>query len=624
MISYTSSHSLPLTSTLSGILAHLLFWIHGEWDSLTGQIFLFGFLIHCTILLVLHFHVGLDLVNSYVTAIYLETCHLAGTFASVVLYRLFFHRLRYFPGPLGAKIWIWDIFVRTWASGHRQSIVLNGLHSKYGPVVRYAPDRLSINYAAAVPLVHGTGSASLCTKSVVYLNPVNGGSINADREVASHHARRKLWERALSARVLPSYIPPLVQHTFALLSALRTTSAEPVNVNNYVRLFTFDAMGTVGFGRDKGFDGLSTGTLHPAVATLIDMMGVGVYMMLVPWLHVLADYVPAMGIIYRPDELFRGFAKETLGQYCDIGNSTRGKRKEDDSVLRGDQLARKDSRSFTDILNQIHPSSSPDDRRTLSDCVLLAIAGADTTSSSLVHILYRLARHKDIQDRAYQEILRERVPESSPSTSQETQFASWVETAKLPYLEALIREALRLHPPAPTGLPRLSPAEGFTIQHNDGTATFISGHTNVSVPVYTLLRDPQNFSRPLDFVPERFLPSSHPDSQAHLVLNSRAYIPFLQGPYGCAGKQFAYMEMKIVMAGLLSHFNIAFPEATNVEEVNKKMDLQWRDFSTVKAAPIDLRFVPRTGGRDVKGLRGMAKHAAFNSNNVERFPCMPS
>ncbi len=122
------------------------------------------------------------------------------------------------------------------------------------------------------------GSKSPCSKSVVYLNPVNGGSINADRDVKSHQDRRRLWERALSASRLPTYIPVFVQHTLGLVSALHLMHGEAVLVNHYIRLFTFDVMGGIGFGRAEGFNGLATGSLHTSIATLIDMMGIGVYM----------------------------------------------------------------------------------------------------------------------------------------------------------------------------------------------------------------------------------------------------------------------------------------------------------------------------------------------------------
>lgn len=617
-----SSSTLLLTASeavLSGVAAHVLLWVHGEWDSFIGQIILSALFAHFALLLILYFLYGQTILATIVTASCLETLHLLGTFASITVYRVFFHRLRHFPGPWRAKIWIWDIFSRTWNSGHRQSIVLDELHAKYGPVVRYAPDRLSVNFAAAVPLIHGTGSTSICTKSVVYLNPVNGGSINADRDVSSHHARRRLWERALSARMLSSYVKPFVHHTFELVEALLSKRDQTVRVNYFVRLFTFDVMGTVGFGRNGGFEGLSTGKLNTAVETLVDMMGIGVYMMLVPWLHVLADYIPAMGVVYRPDELFRGFASETLGQYHDNKGDERREHLDLDPEKSTSQI-----RPFQDILSQVHPDSSPDDRRAISDCVLLAIAGADTTTSSIIHILYRLAKHGELQTALHEELVAAGAPAPTTESSQEDFFARWVETAKLPFLEAFMREVLRLHPPAPTGLPRLTPPEGLVIQHGFGEPTFIPGYTNVSVPVYTLLKDPHNFAQPLEFLPQRFLPSSHPAARPELVLDGRAYVPFLQGPYGCAGKQFAYLEMKVVISSLVNSFLVTLPQTEDPKEIDQRVQSQWRDFSTVKAAQLDLRFTPRPG---LVHLENDRKHHCPSFIAPQQMPpldCIPS
>jgi hypothetical protein len=140
----------------------------------------------------------------------------------------------------------------------------------------------------------------------------------------------------LSARLLPSHIPPTVHHTYTLVSSLYSTNTYLTSVNNYIRLFTPDMMKFTGFGREGGFDGLKTGILHPAIAQLIDMMGIGVYVMLIPWLHVLANYVPSMGVVYSPDELFREFVKETLSQYCFAEGKRHSSDQEDAELKRDD------------------------------------------------------------------------------------------------------------------------------------------------------------------------------------------------------------------------------------------------------------------------------------------------
>jgi cytochrome P450 family 628 len=149
---------IPVLSALSGVLAHLLIWQHGERDPFSGYIFLYEFLTPSASLIILQYSLGLTLLSACSAALYLETSHLLGTFAGIVLYRISFHQLHRFPGPLGGKIWIWDTFARTSHSHHQQSIVIDEIYAKYGPVVRYAPDRLSINSAASISLIHGAGS----------------------------------------------------------------------------------------------------------------------------------------------------------------------------------------------------------------------------------------------------------------------------------------------------------------------------------------------------------------------------------------------------------------------------------------------------------------------------------
>lgn len=74
------------------------------------------------------------------------------------------------------------------------------------------------------------------------------------------------------------------------------------------------------------------------------------------------------------------------------------------------------------------------------------------------------------------------------------------------------------------------------------------------MPTYTLHRDPRNFVRPLEFIPERW------NSQPKLVLNRRAFIPFSIGVANCPGKDLAMMELRDVVARTLFEFDVSFAE----------------------------------------------------------------
>jgi cytochrome P450 len=91
--------------------------------------------------------------------------------------------------------------------------------------------------------------------------------------------------------------------------------------------------------------------------------------------------------------------------------------------------------------------------------------------------------------------------------------------AKMPYLDAVINEGMRLGVPVPTGGQRISPPNGATI-----AGQFIPGDTKVHIPPWTIHRDPRYFSDPLEFKPERFIEQKIP---------AESFIPFSYGPFGC-------------------------------------------------------------------------------------------
>jgi tryprostatin B 6-hydroxylase len=100
---------------------------------------------------------------------------------------------------------------------------------------------------------------------------------------------------------------------------------------------------------------------------------------------------------------------------------------------------------------------------------------SDTTAATLVHLFYHLARQWELVEKLRQEL--------DPLIPDLMNFAHKV-TQDAPYLNGAINEALRLHPPVPSGVLRLTPAEGVNL----GAETFIPGCTTVSVPFHPLGR----------------------------------------------------------------------------------------------------------------------------------------
>jgi len=109
------------------------------------------------------------------------------------------------------------------------------------------------------------------------------------------------------------------------------------------------------------------------------------------------------------------------------------------------------------------------------DAELIIVAGSDTTSATLTNIFFLLAKHPDK--------LQALQLELDSSYKEEKNGINPKDASERPFLEGVINEALRLFPPVPSGLPRVTPKEGIII-----AGVFIPGDTIVSVPTYTMHR----------------------------------------------------------------------------------------------------------------------------------------
>jgi len=157
-----------------------------------------------------------------------------------------------------------------------------------------------------------------------------------------------------------------------------------------------------------------------------------------------------------------------------------------------------------------------------AECMDHLAAGIDTTGDGLCFLMHELS----LPQNAYiQQRLREEI-----NSSAERSFD------QLPYLDAVVKEGLRVFPPIPMSFPRYAPDEGTVL---DGY--YIPGHTIVSCQPFTLHKDPVVFPFPERFDPQRWL-----EDKGELERN-RMFFAFSQGARGCIGKHLALAEMKILL-----------------------------------------------------------------------------
>ncbi|MDJ0752315.1 MAG: cytochrome P450 [Ardenticatenaceae bacterium] len=173
-----------------------------------------------------------------------------------------------------------------------------------------------------------------------------------------------------------------------------------------------------------------------------------------------------------------------------------------------------------------------DDRQLLDECLTLFFAGHETTAALLTWATHLLSSSEDVMSKLRQE-LRDVLGDRT---------IQYEDIARLPYLEAVLKETLRLYPPA-YGFGRTA-VEPFSIGDHHFPKRSV-----ILVSTYITHHRPDLFPDPERFCPERFLdPDQQPDRYA--------YLPFGAGPRVCVGNMFAMMEASIILATLVQRVRL--------------------------------------------------------------------
>lgn len=191
------------------------------------------------------------------------------------------------------------------------------------------------------------------------------------------------------------------------------------------------------------------------------------------------------------------------------------------------------------------------EQRVLALTVANMFAGSDTTAISLRAIFYNLLRNPLAMSNLLTELATE--SESGRFTRNEEAgcagLVKWNEVRELPYLSAVINEALRCHPAAGLPLERVVPKQGLRI---DGH--YIPGGTIVGCSAWVIHRDEGVFgSRPDEFRPERWIDAS-PEQQAKM---RNSLLSFGSGSRTCAGKNVSLLEMYKLVPAVLRTFEVS-------------------------------------------------------------------
>ncbi|MCO5570141.1 hypothetical protein L7F22_023858 [Adiantum nelumboides] len=175
-------------------------------------------------------------------------------------------------------------------------------------------------------------------------------------------------------------------------------------------------------------------------------------------------------------------------------------------------------------------------------------AGMDTTAISVEWAMAELVRNPRVQQKAQEELDRVIGMED---------VVKEVDFSKLHYLQCVVKESLRLHPPTPLMLPHKA-TEDVKIGGYD-----VPKGTVVHVNVWAVARDPTVWKDPLAFRPERFL-----EEDVDIKGHDYRLLPFGAGRRVCPGAQLGLNLVELMLARLLHQFSWLPPDGMQAEDID--------------------------------------------------------
>ncbi|XP_061374304.1 geraniol 8-hydroxylase-like [Gastrolobium bilobum] len=200
----------------------------------------------------------------------------------------------------------------------------------------------------------------------------------------------------------------------------------------------------------------------------------------------------------------------------------------------------------------------------------LFVAGTDTTTSTLEWAMTELVLNPEIMSKAKKE-LEEMIGKGKPVEESDI--------SRLPYLQAIIKETFRLHPPVPLLLPRKAAKDvdisGFTIPKD----------AQVLVNVWTIARDPTLWKNSTLFSPERFL-----ESEIDIKGHNFELAPFGAGRRICPGMMLAIRMLLLMLGSLINSFDWKLEDGMKPEDMDmeEKFGITLQKATPLRVVPVNL------------------------------------
>ncbi|KAF2687581.1 cytochrome P450 monooxygenase [Lentithecium fluviatile CBS 122367] len=419
------------------------------------------------------------------------------------------------PGPFLSTFS--NIPMKTAILSGRRTTYIHALHEKYGPYVRIAPSEVAIADLEAYRIIHRVGLDF--NKAPWYQGQVPSqyndetcgvfGILN--NKTASY--RRRLFQTAGTRRIVAEREPQI--HGFS-------------DVMKWWTFMASDVTGSLAFG--ESFGNTRTGERNELVRDIESMMPFVGMRAELPWTKPLMDTIPAwcFGSLNSMWTCVQEYGKDAV-------RATRAAQQGGSKTLFSKMM-------LEDETEQMIPDSLIE-----KEASNIIVAGTDTTAMTLTYLTYAVLRQEMVKPKLIVEV------------NAHSERPTWEELEKMPYLNNVIQETMRLYPAIPGSLPRIVPIGGEKV-----AKYVIPTGTQVSTQAWTFQRDPEVFESPL-----RFLSRFNPDRWDNATPEMKEHMMVFGGPTRmCLGQNIARLELLHAVSKLFREcVNITLDPSTTEESM---------------------------------------------------------
>ncbi|CAJ1889254.1 unnamed protein product [Sphenostylis stenocarpa] len=466
------------------------------------------------------------------------------------------------PGPPG-----WPIFGNMFQLGDMPHRALTDLRAKHGPVVWLkigAMNTMAILSADAATVFFKHHDHAFSDRTITETMRVH----NYDKSslaLAPYGPYWRLMRRLVTvdmlvakrindtASVRRKCVNDMI--TWVSKESRKVEEGCGVHVGRFVFLMTFNLFGNLMLSRDLFDPESEVGSeFFSAMMGLLEWTGHANVTDLFPWLR----WLDPQGLRRKMDR--------DMGKALKIASRFVKQRLEE-------QQCDKKSRDFLDVLIEFQSSNS-EEALQISDKDLnifileMFMAGSETTSSTIEWAMTELLCNRECLEKVKSEL------ESVVGRGREVEES---DIDKLPYLQAVVKETLRLHPPIPLLVPRKA------TQDTEFMGYHIPKDTQVFVNAWAIGRDPGAWEQPLGFKPERFTDCKKIDYKGHHL----EFIPFGAGRRMCAGVPLAHRVLHLVLGSLLHrfHWELDCHVTPSTIDMRDKLGITMRKLQPLLAVP---------------------------------------